>query len=440
MYKVKWFSELLPQYKILEEKMLNIISSTYKIYWYTPIETPMVEDNFILTSKWWWEVKNQIFWLYGLANWIDDVKDYSLRFDLTVPFSRYVLDYKSQITFPFKRSQIWKVFRWERAQRWRYKDFYQADIDVIWEKSDNKDYLFYDAEVISVAYNTFLKIFDSFSLNDTQININLSNRKIFSGFINSLGLKDKLLQVSNIVDKKAKITKEVFDSELLDIWLNEKQIEKISSFLDFEANYENLEDIKNIFSIENREFDEWIKDLKKVLYFIYKMWINREDIKINFSIIRWLDYYTWIVFETFIVSDRKLWSIGSGGRYENLTKNIDAKENFSWVGFSIWVTRLEDYLFENVKIDYLAKTTSEYLIINFPDTITESLAIYNDLIKSWKSVEFYPEDDKLSKQFKYADNKKIKFCVILWAQELEKWVYILKNMFSWESSEEKINY
>jgi len=119
MYKVWGFAELLPKYKILEEKMLNIISTSYKQYGYTPIETPMVENNSILTAKWGWEVKNQIFWLYWLANWWDDLKKYSLRFDLTIPFSRYILDYRGQITFPFKRNQIWKVFRWERAQRGR---------------------------------------------------------------------------------------------------------------------------------------------------------------------------------------------------------------------------------------------------------------------------------------------------------------------------------
>jgi histidyl-tRNA synthetase len=247
------------------------------------------------------------------------------------------------------------------------------------------------------------------------------------------------LQISSIVDKKAKITKEVFEIELLDIWLDKKQIDKITSFLDYEVTFENLESIKDILKIENTEFDKWINELKITLDFIYKMWINREDIKINFSIIRWLDYYTWIVFETFIVNDRKLGSVGSWGRYENLTKNIDAKSNFSGVGFSIWVTRLEDYLFENLEDTNLSQTTSEYLIINFSETINASLWIYNKLIWEWKSVEFYPENDKLSKQFKYADNKKIKYCVILWEQELEKWVYILKNMFTWESLEKIIN-
>ena len=438
MYKVWWFAELLPKYKILEEKMLNVIAKSYKQYGYTPIETPMVENNLVLTAKWWGEVKNQIFWLYGLANWVDDLKKYSLRFDLTIPLSRYILDYRGQITFPFKRNQIWKVFRGERTQRGRYKDFYQADIDVIWENNLNNDYLFYDAEVMKIAYETFEKIFSEFDLQDTVIQIHVNNKKIISGFLASLGIGKELTPVSILIDKKDKITEQDFEQQLFKLWLNDQQIEKINKFIKYEITFENLEWLKDVLEIDNKEFDAWIFELKKVWDFCNILWIPKGSLKVNLAIIRWLEYYTGTLFETFITDDRKLGSIGSWWRYEKLTNGIDPKTNFSWVGFSLWVTRLEDYLFENINSSLLAETTSEYLIINFADTLTDSLQLYNTLIQEWRNIEFFPESEKLSKQFKYANNKKIRFCIILWSQEKQKWVYVLKDMLKWTGREVKI--
>lgn len=485
MYKVWWFAELLPEQKILEENMLDIIRKNYKKYWYTPIETPSMEKTEVLVAKWWWEVKNQIFWVYWLAQWKEDLKDYSLRFDLTVPFSRYVLDYRWELTFPFKRSAIWKVWRWERQQRWRSKEFYQADIDVIWEENqnlvpaskswDSKKYLFYDAEVMSVAYKTYLEIFKSFNLN-TKIKININNRKIMSGFIKGLWLWDSLTQISLIIDKIEKVSEEkireelhdivekyvISDEELQEVIRNyvltgeglhkivtdspliwwEKWIKRITDqiidFCKYKTNYENLKEIKNELKIENDEFDSWIRELRKVLSFALSLWVPEDAININFSIVRWLDYYTWTVFETFIDSDRSLGSIWSGWRYEKLTSYIDPKTNFSWVWFSIWVTRLEDYLFEKIDVKTLQKTTSDYLIINFEETHKQSFKLYNKLISKWKNVEFYPEPDKLQKQLKYADKKKIWNCIILWEDELKRKIYILKDMNSWESLEVKL--
>jgi len=194
--KVSWFPELLPQEKIIEEKILNIIKNNYQKTWFTPIETPAVERNSVLTAKWGGEVSKQIFWLYGLAQWCEkDTKDYSLHFDLTVPFARYVVDYKNDLVFPFKRSQIQKVWRWERAQRWRFREFYQADIDVIWEnwESRNKKWdsnistlnsqnLFYDAEVIYTLVNTLKDIFREFDLKQDVV-VNVNNKKIIAWFI-----------------------------------------------------------------------------------------------------------------------------------------------------------------------------------------------------------------------------------------------------------------
>lgn len=434
MYKVWWFAELTPEYKILEEKMLNIIKKNYRQYGYTPIETPAVEKTEVLTAKWWWEVKNQIFWVYGLAQGSEDMKDYSLHFDLTVPFSRYVLDYRWELAFPFKRSQIQKVWRWERQQRWRSKEFYQADIDVIWEENTWNDYLFYDAEVVSVAYNTYLEIFKEFWL-ETKIKVNLNNRKIISGFIDSLWLADKLTEISIIIDKIDKIPVEKFIEELNEIVNNDEISQKILKFCRYKANFDNLNNIWIELQIDNEDFKKWIYELKEVLSFMYKLWLEKDKVIVNLSIIRWLAYYTWTVFETFIEWDRNLGSIGSGWRYEKLTSYIDPKTAFSWVWFSIWVTRMEEYLFEKIDKESLQKTTSDFLIINFEETQNESLKLYNKLINEWKNVEFYPESDKLAKQFKYADKKWIRYCLIMWEQEIRSCVYVIKDLKSGESRE-----
>ncbi len=430
--KVSWFPELLPEQKIIEEKIINIIKKNYQKSGFTPIETPAVERNSVLTAKWGGEVSKQIFWLYGLAQGCsNDTKDYSLHFDLTVPFARYAVDYKNNLVFPFKRSQIQKVWRWERAQRWRFREFYQADIDTIWDEwrnlSDETKNLFYDAETIFVLANTLEDIFKNLWL-ENKVTINVNHKKIISWYIGwYLNLKDKLSQITIVIDKKDKISKEDFITELEKLELTKEQIEKIFDFI----NTENFLDLKNL----DKELDAWISDLEQILSYLESFGF-KDKVKVNLGIMRGLDYYTWIVFETFIEWERKLGSIASWWRYENLSSFIDPKTNFSGVGGSIGISRLEAFLFE--KLNLLQKTTSEYMIVNFPQTQKEAIKLYKNLLENDVQVEFYPSTDKLGKQFKYADKKWIKFVIILWEEELEKWVFQVKNMETWEIKEYKI--
>jgi len=478
MLKVSWFPELLPQEKIIEEKILNIIKNNYQKTWFTPIETPAVERNSVLTAKWGGEVSKQIFWLYGLAQWCEkDTKDYSLHFDLTVPFARYVIDHKNDLVFPFKRSQIQKVWRWERAQRWRFREFYQADIDVIWKEenrwksllknnniiTDNKSkitensqpkagtaegsnslwwekdnlwlsnknhsssFLLFDAEVIFTLVSTLKDIFREFNLKQDVV-VNVNNKKIIAWFIwEYLGLNDILTQVTTIIDKKDKISEEKFIEELKNLSLNNEQINKILEF----TQINDLEKLETLVGEKTNELlQSWIAELNAVLDYLK---IFEVDVKVNLGIMRGLDYYTGIVFETFIEWERKLGSIASWWRYENFTKALDTKTNFSGVGGSIWVSRLEAFIFENVQNKQ--KTTSEYMIVNFSSTQNQALQLYKRLLENDVKVEFYPNDDKLGKQFKYADKKWIKFVIILWEDELQKWVYQVKNMETWTTEE-----
>ena len=216
MLKVWGFSELLPEQKIIEEQIFEIVKKNYRKFGYTPIETPSVEKTEVLTSKGGGEVNNQILWIYGLAQWASDLKKYSLHFDLTVPFARYILDYRNELTFPFKRSQIQKVWRWERQQRGRSREFYQADIDAIWETHPTKDYLFYDSEVINIGYTTYLEIFKKFDL-DLRIKIHINNKKIIAWFIWALGLWDIFSEISVIIDAKDKMSSEDFEEKLTQV-------------------------------------------------------------------------------------------------------------------------------------------------------------------------------------------------------------------------------
>ncbi len=441
MLKVWGFAELKPEQKIIEEKIFEIVKRNYQKYGYTPIETPAVERTEVLTAKWWWEATSQIYGVYWLAQWASDLKKYSLRFDLTVPLARYVIDHRNELTFPFKKSFIAKVWRGERQQRWRSREFYQADIDVIWENNDQingAQNLFYDAEVISIVYKTYGEIFQEFNL-EGWVEININNKKIISWLLQSLWLEDQSLKVFGIIDSIAKISREDFDKNLKWAWCSELQIETINNFVRQEINIEKLSNLSEEFWIENEVFLEWIFELTQIMKFINMQWSAWEGVKINFWIVRGLEYYTGTVFETVITTDRKLGSIAWWGRYEWLTKYLDKKADFSWVGFSMWITRFEDYLFEKLDSEKLAKTTSEYLIINFEETVDESLKLYQKLAEEWKKIEFYPESAKLKKQFKYADGKGITYCIMLGSGELEKWVYSIKNMETWESEEIKMN-
>ncbi len=427
MIRVSWFTELKPEEKIIEENILNIIKNSYQQVGYTQIETPAVEKNTVLTAKWWNEISKQIFWLYWLAQWCNDTKDYSLHFDLTVPFARYVIDHRSELTFPFKRSQIQKVWRWEKAQKWRFREFYQADIDVIWEELNNQNknkYIFYDAEIIFTIIRTLKNIFNNLKLN-CSFKVKINNKKIIYWFIKDLNLLNKITEITTIIDKKDKIKTEKFIELLKLEWLTKDQIIKIQNFIS-----QDIQTAEKFSS--NSEYLEWINELKQVANLLEKLWIC--EYEIDFWIVRWLDYYTWTVFETFIEEEIQLWSIASGWRYEKFTRFIDNKTNFSWVWWSIWVSRLETFVFN--KLNYNKKTTSEYLILNFQETNKQCINLFLNFLNEWKKVELYPEYDKLKKQLKYADKKWINYCVILGENELKEKCYIIKNMKNWK--QEKI--
>lgn len=454
MLRVWWFGEYSPAQQIVFDEVLDIIQNNYELFGYTPINTPALERNDVLLSKAWEETSKQIFWVYGLAQWPEDTKDYSLRFDLTVPFARYVLDWQNDITFPFKRYQIQKVRRWERQQKWRFKEFWQADVDVIRNADlpnlddmniDTQDdiwanifkyYLFYDSEVIFVWYKTLLDIFTKFSIQAKPI-LKISNRMIITSFLDYITDNDADLsaKLASLIDKFQKIWQDSFVQQVKDLWLAQDKVDQLVEFITMDVDLSKLKSLS--WYIDSPKFNQWIASLYADV-FVLSRYAKQSGIEFNcdidFSIIRGLDYYTGIVFETFIDQAPEYGSFYSWWRYDKLTDYINqntgnkSKNTYLWVWASIGLSRLMSYIFENNLVDIQKSSITDYLCVNFGPTFADIVSIASSLRQQWKSVEIFPYPAKLAKQFKYADKKWIRYVLIYWEQEKQDWIYKIKDM------------
>ncbi len=425
---ISWFYENLPEAQIVEDRFKNVIRKNYLLSWFSSIETPIVERLEILTSK--GGDDNEIYWLHRINGEQGDDASLWLRFDLTVPLARYVAQNEWVLIFPFKRFQIAKVYRWERPQKGRYREFYQADVDIIW---NGKLSLFADVEIISTLSNSLKE------LEFWNFTININNKKLLSWFLSSLGI-EKIAEVISIIDKKDKVRSIVPILEELKV--EEKQINWILDLLKNSKQKISKEifDYLNNLWINNELFKEWLGELEYVYSNLINLWIEEKALIINPAISRGLNYYTWTVFETFIVGAEKMWSIASGWRYENLASNF-TKNNFPWVGWSIWLSRLIAVLNNIWKINLDKKTLTEVMLVNmWDDLLKDNLAIVKELREVWINSELYLDlNAKVSKQIKYADNKKIPHVIIMWENELEKWVILLKTLATWEQVELNIS-
>ena len=432
------FPEYSPSQQLVFDKLKRIIEDNYQSFWYTHIQTPAVERNSVLLSKNWEETWKQIFWLYWMAQWKDDLKEYGLHFDLTVPFARYTLDWESQLTFPFKRYQIQPVWRWERAQKWRYREFYQCDIDAIWKW--DKKYLYYDAEIIATLWKTLENIFESCEIKDTPI-FHISNKKLIKSFLWSITSNEEESQkISNLIDKINKIGEDNFNATLKeDLWISDDIIAKVLSFINF--NSDSLSDLDSLKDYcPTQEYQEGLEELKDVLWYLSQlkssMNLSFERI-IDLKIIRGLDYYTGTIFEANFKSDEWLGSICWWWRYENLTWYIDPKKNdYCWVGWSIGISRILWKIFEEKEES--KKTIADYLFLNFEETFLDIINLSSNFAKRGENIEIYPEPEKLWKQFWYADKKWIPYVVVYGWWEKEQGIYKIKDMKTWEEKQVKI--
>ncbi len=358
------FPEYSPAQQLIFDQITEIITRNYKQFGYTHIHTPAVEKNTTLLAKNGEETWKQIFGLYGMSQGASDLKDYGLHFDLTVPFARYTLDREHALTFPFKRYQIQPVWRGERAQKGRFREFFQCDIDVIWK--GEKDYLYYDAEIIATLGQTLTNIIQSTNLND-NITFHINNKKIVKSFLAEISENPEQAQaISNLIDKFDKIGAEKFESSLIeDLNISGENKDKILTFISFcTPELEKLNELEKLSSDET--FQQGINELETVL---------------------------------------------------SLLDQIKSTLNLSF----------------NTTIDM-----ADYLIVNFENSFETWLSLIAHLKSQGHNFEYYPNPDKLGKQFAYADKKGIPFVIICGKGEKEQGIYKIKDMKTGEESIHKL--
>lgn len=402
--------ELLPKEQLVFDKIKNIIEESYKKYQFMPIDTPVIEKNEILFAKGGGETEKQI---YEIAS---ESKDMSLRFDLTVPLARYVAEHFQDLNFPFKRYHIAKVYRGERNQKGRYREFYQCDIDIIGHNSLS---IYNDALLPRVIYD----IFDKLNFSDLTFKIN--NRKLLNGFFRSLGIEDST-DVLRTIDKKDKIGLDNTYEELVKLTCEEKA-KTIIDFINNTASNQTLLEKLSGFS-DNELFLEGLDELSKVYNYMIDLDIPDKNIKIDLAITRGLDYYTSTVYETFINGYEKIGSVCSGGRYEDLASNF-SKQKLPGVGMSIGLTRLFYQFQELGLIDDQIESLTDSLIIPMDEEANEyGIEVLNKLRSRGEAVDIYLEDGKFKKKMTYADKLGVKEVIILGADELANKEVSIKNM------------
>lgn len=406
------FMELYPNEQIMFNKMKSVIEETYKKYGFYALDTPIIEYSNVLLAKAGGETEKQIYRFNKGDN------DLSLRFDLTVPLAKYVAKRSNELVFPFKRYQIGKVFRGERPQKGRFREFYQCDIDVVGDSSLS---LKYDAEMPLVIYDIFNK------MNIGAFTVRINNRKILAGFFDSLGLSNMITEILRIIDKLEKIGIDNVKEELLKLNIDNNSINKILEFINISgSNEEKLNKLSEL-KIENGEYNKGIDELKEVVNNIITMGMNESNLEIDLTIARGLDYYTGTVYETKLNDYPEIGSICSGGRYDELAEFYTSK-HLPGVGISIGLTRLFEKLKEVGIIKCNEESSSKVTIIPMTDNYK-----YINNISSILRKENIPTDvcyiEKGFKQkFRYADRQKVEYTIIIGDDEVNGNYITLKNM------------
>ncbi|MCF6461637.1 histidine--tRNA ligase [Clostridium sp. Cult3] len=405
------FMELLPSEQILFNKMLDIIRDNYERFGFLPIDTPVIEKAEVLLAKGGGETEKQIY------RFEKGDTDLALRFDLTVPLARYVSQYFSELTFPFRRYHIGKVYRGEKAQRGRFREFYQCDIDII---GNGKLDIVNDAEIPSIIYSTFKDLgFDSFT-------IKINNRKVLKGFFENLGISDST-EVLRTIDKLEKIGLNKVEDELKKQGLDQNTIKEITQFIQISGtNEEKLQSLEEL-KIKNDIFQEGLEELTAVNHYVKAFGVPEENYIIDLTIARGLDYYTGTVYETFLDDYPNIGSICSGGRYDNLA-GYYTKQKLPGVGISIGLTRLFYQLTEAKLIKCEDVSLTKVLIIPMKGCLDQAIEIASGLREKDINTQIYMETGKMGKKFGFADKLDIPFTLVIGEEEIKQGRYSLRNM------------
>lgn len=402
--------ELLPEDQMVFDTIKRRIEDVFIKNAFFSIDTPAIEKLDVLLSKGGGETSKQVYRIDSSK------KNQGLRFDLTVPLAKYVSMYMQDLAFPFRRYQIAKVYRGERNQKGRYKEFYQCDIDII---GNEKLSLYNDAEIVKCMYEALKSI----DVPDFEFQFN--NRKILNGYFSYLGIED-FESCLRIIDKLDKIGIDNVKEELSKLNLDDEKIDSILSFLQIDGtNLEIIEKLESL-NIDNELFVCGLEELKFVYEDILSSGVSPDNIKVNLSITRGLDYYTGSVFETFFKEYREIGSICSGGRYDSLANNF-TKSKLPGVGMSIGLTRLF-YQLQELNLVKGQQTNFDCIIIPMKGYEKNAVKLMNDLRSSSVRCMSYLEDDKLKKKFNYADKLSVKYVIIIGQDEVEQNKFTLRNM------------
>lgn len=410
------FIEWLPADQIAFNKMMDTIRKNYEKYGFIPLDTPVIEKSEVLLAKGGGDTEKQIY------RFTKGDTDLSLRFDLTVPLARFVAQHMGELNFPFRRYQIGKVYRGERNQKGRFREFYQCDIDII---GNGKLNIINDAEIPSIIYSTFTDLgFDSFT-------IHINNRKVLNGFFDALGVTEKM-ETLRIVDKLDKIGMEAVKNELKELGLTEDAVSRIEEFININGSNDEIIDGLKRLNIEGEEFAVGLEELSKVVFYIRQFGVPDKNFAIDLKIARGLDYYTGTVYETILNDYPSIGSVCSGGRYDNLAEYYTTQK-LPGVGISIGLSRLFYQLKEaGFFKESTSSTLTKVLIVPMDENIAYSIGISNELKKVDIISEVYFEEGKFAKKLNYANKLGIPYVIIIGGDEIASGVLTLKNMVSGE--------
>ena len=417
------FMELLPEEQILFNQIKEKIEKTYQKFGFLPLDTPIIESSEVLLAKTGGETEKQV---YSFKKGDTDV---SLRFDLTVPLAKFVAKNYGNLSFPFRRYQIGKVYRGEKVQKGRYREFYQCDIDII---GDGELSVLNDAELPSVIYNVFKELgFDDFT-------IKINNRKLLNGLFESINQKENSVEILRIIDKIDKIGKDSVITELQKIEVSTEAISKMIDFIEIDGtSEEKIEKLKKL-NISNEVFLEGLSELEQVVKYVEAFGVPQKNFMIDLTIARGLDYYTGTVYETFLNEYRELGSVCSGGRYENLAEFYTDKK-LPGVGVSIGLTRLFYKLNELKLVEAKQKSISKVLVIPMLENLEMPIKIATMLRNNGISTEVFLNNKKLKAKMKYADKLKIPYVIVVGEDEEKTGIVKVKNMETGEEKELDLN-
>ena len=413
------FMELLPRQQMVMERIMEILRETYSLYGFTPLDTPIIEASEVLLAKGGGETEKQIY------RFQKGDSDLALRFDLTVPLAKYVALHYADLSFPFRRYQIGKVYRGERAQRGRFREFYQADIDII---GDGKLDVTNEAEIPAIIYQVFTRL----GLHRFQIRVN--NRKILNGFYAMLGLTDKAGDIMRTVDKLDKIgagkVRDLLTAE--DIGLTEDQAGEILTFISIQGSNQQVLSALESYRGRNKVFDQGLDELHTVVKYLSAFGVPEKNFAVDLTIARGLDYYTGTVYETTMLDHPEIGSVCSGGRYDNLAEYYTDKQ-LPGVGISIGLTRLFYVLQEQGMLnEALNSAPADALILPMTGDLGPAAALATQLRQAGVRTQLYTEQKKFKQKMTYADRIGVPYVLFLGDDEIAQGTVSVKDMATGE--------